>query len=214
MKRCHLQIFRTSFDLSPKNNIYTIIYREEGTFVTILTPGLPAYRPKTRLIWMIYQIVSLPHLSHLSCELFPKNNIYTRFYKEMGMFLLILNPGFPPLFPQNNVNLNDTSKVVTCASYPHVKYPPNIISIPWFIARCTSSWTPSCPHNRQIFFVENFIFYFLLQMLKMTFLVCSCGRSIMCGSITVNFLVYLTGCPTLWRSLENSVIFIFLERSG
>ena len=31
-----------------KNNIYTVIYREMGTFLPILTPGLAPYAPEAR----------------------------------------------------------------------------------------------------------------------------------------------------------------------
>jgi len=51
------------------------------------------------------------HLPYLSCDVFPKNNIYTVFYWEAGMFLLILTPVFTPLCPQTKINMVIYQKV-------------------------------------------------------------------------------------------------------
>ena len=45
----------------------------------------------------MYQKFSFAHLTYLSSDLFPKNNIYTMIYREMGTILPILTPVFPPL---------------------------------------------------------------------------------------------------------------------
>ena len=45
---------------------------------------------------VIYQKLSHAHLTHLSCDICPKNNIYTVIYREMGTFLPILAPMFAP----------------------------------------------------------------------------------------------------------------------
>ena len=62
-------------------------------------------------------MLSSVYLIYLSCDILPKNNIYTVKYREMGTFLPLLIPGFAPIFPQNKVNFSDISKVVICVSY-------------------------------------------------------------------------------------------------
>jgi len=36
------------------------------------------------------------HIAYLSCDILPKNDIYTVKYREMGTFLPILIPDFTP----------------------------------------------------------------------------------------------------------------------
>ena len=71
-------------------------------FYTFWPLVLPQYAPKTRQILVIYRNVSPSHLFYLSCDIFPKNNIYTVFYWEMGTFLPILTPGFAPICPKQS----------------------------------------------------------------------------------------------------------------
>ena len=75
-----------SRDILPKNNIYTMIYREMGTFLPLLTPGFAQIFLKVRYILVIYQKLSSVYLTYLSCDILPKNNIYIVIYREMGTF--------------------------------------------------------------------------------------------------------------------------------
>ena len=54
---------------------------------------------------MIYRKASSSYFPHHSCDIFPKNNNYIVFFKEMDTFLPILTPGFAPLCPQNKVKM-------------------------------------------------------------------------------------------------------------
>ena len=65
-------------------------------------------------------MLSSVYLIYLSCDILPKNNIYTVKYREIGTFLPLLTPGFAPIFPQIKVNFSDRSKVVICVSCLHV----------------------------------------------------------------------------------------------
>ena len=56
---------------------------------------------------VIYEGVSLSHISTHLCDLCPKYNIYNVIYLEMSTFLPIFTPGFPPLRPQNEINLGE-----------------------------------------------------------------------------------------------------------
>ena len=77
-----------------------VFYRDMGTFLPILIPGCAPYSPKTRLILVIYRKVSNSHFPQYSCDIFPINNIYTVFHREMDTFLPILTPRFPPYAPK------------------------------------------------------------------------------------------------------------------
>ena len=65
-----------------------------GTFLPILTPVLPPLAPKTRKIWVIYQSLLSTHLTYLSCDICPKNDIHTVIYREIGTCLLFWSPFF------------------------------------------------------------------------------------------------------------------------
>ena len=114
----HLRILPTSHvKYAPKITFIPWFIVRWARFYPFWPPGLPQYAPKTRQILVIYRKVSPSHLLHLSCDLFPKNNIYTVFFREMDRFLPILTPGFAPICPKNKANFGDISKCVTFTSF-------------------------------------------------------------------------------------------------
>ena len=114
----HLRILPTSHvKYAPKITFIPWFIVRWARFYPFWPPGLPQYAPKTRQILVIYRKVSPSHLLHLSCDLFPKNNIYTVFFWEMGTFLPILTPGFAPICPRNMANFGDISKYVDFTSF-------------------------------------------------------------------------------------------------
>ena len=72
---------------------------------------------------MICQKLTPAYLTHVSCDICHKNNIYSAIYREIGTFLHILTPAFVPLWPQNKVNLGDISNHVTFPSYQPLMWP-------------------------------------------------------------------------------------------
>ena len=105
-----------------------------------------AYFIFNKEILVIYRKVSSSHLYHLSCDLFPQENIYTVNYKDIGISLPILTPVVaPPPIPSKQSKFWGYIKSCHQRNLPNsdVVFAPKMTFIPRFTFY--PCWPPILP---------------------------------------------------------------------